>query len=102
MYIIRETFTAKPGNAGKIAKMFKEMMAKDSKTRVMTDMTGPYHTVVMETEVASLAEWEQQMKDYKAGKTDPNWDAEAMKKYKDINTNEMYTSGRREIYQITE
>ena len=102
MYLIRDIFVAKPGNAGKMAKMTKEMLGKNSKSRVLTDMTGPYHTVVMETIVDSLAEWEQQMKDYKAGKPDPNWDPEVMKKYADMNMNEMYIEGRREIYQIVE
>lgn len=102
MYIVREIFTAKPGNAGKLAKMFRETMAKGSKARVLTDMVGPYHTVIMETEVASLAEWEKQMQDYKAGKPDPNMDPEAMKKMASMNVNEMYISGRREIFQVIE
>lgn len=100
MYIIREIFTAKPGNAGKMAKLMKKAWKGDVKTRVMTDMVGPYHTVVVETEVASLAEWEQQMMDYKAGKPDPNMDPEVMKEM--ANYNEMYIKGRREIYQIVE
>lgn len=98
MYIIREIFTAKPGNAGKMAKLMRRAFKSDAKARVMTDMVGPYHTVVVETEVASLAEWEQQMQDYKSGKPDPNMDPEAMKEMG--NMNEMYIKGRREIYQL--
>lgn len=98
MYIVREIFTAKPGQAGKLAKMFKKMNMP--RARVMTDMVGPYNTVVTEIEVESLAEWEQQMKDYKAGKPDPNMTPELEKEMK--NYTEMYLTGRREIYQITE
>lgn len=98
MYIIREIFTAKPGQAGKLAKMFKKMNMPGA--TVMTDMVGPYNTVVTHIEVASLAEWEQQMKDYKAGKPDPNMTPELEEEMK--NYHEMYLTGRREIYEITE
>ncbi len=98
MYIIREIFTAKPGQASKLAKLFKKMPGPQGK--IMTDMVGPYNTVVMEYEVASLAEWEKQMQEYKSAKPDPNMDpklAEEMSRY-----TEMYQTGRREIYQILE
>ncbi|HEX5429562.1 MAG TPA: hypothetical protein VFX17_00595 [Patescibacteria group bacterium] len=100
MYIVREVFTAKPGNASKMAKLMKKAFKADAKARVMTDMVGPYNTVVVETEVKTLAEWEQTMLDMKAGKPDPNMDEEAMKEM--ANYTEMYMKGRREIYQILE
>ena len=96
MYIIREVFMAKPGQASKLAKLFKKMNMPNS--RVMTDMVGPYNTVVMEVETASLADWEKEMNDMKSGKADPRMDpkvAEEMSHY-----TEMYMKGRREIYQI--
>ena len=98
MYIIREIFTAKPGNAGKMAKLMKKAFKGDTSARVMTDMVGPYNTVVVETEVESLAKWEQMMLDMKAGKPDPNMDPEAMKEM--AGYTEMYMKGRREIYQL--
>jgi len=94
MYIIRETFTAKPGMASKLAKLFKEMVAADPKmkgTRVLTDAVGPYNTVVMEMETRSLSEFEEAMKEYAADDTMK----EKMKGY-----TEMYVSGKREIYQV--
>ena len=100
MYLIREVFTAKPGNAGKMAKLMKKAFKSDKSARVMTDMVGPYHTVVIETEVPTIAAWEQIMNDYKAGKPDPNMDPEVMKEI--ANYNDWYTKGRREIYQIVE
>lgn len=93
MYIIREVFTAKPGNASKLAKLFKEVIASSPgmKTRVMTDSVGEYNTVVLETEAESLGEFEKMME------PSPENDKirEKMKGY-----TEMYLTGRREIYQV--
>ena len=100
MLIIREVFTAKPGQASKLAKLFKKAFASDPNARVMTDMVGDYNTVVVETPAKSLAEFEKQMEEYKSGKPDPKMDpkvAEEMSKY-----TEMYMTGRREIYQVVE
>jgi len=102
MLIIREVFTAKPGQASKLAKLFKKAFGPDAdqNIQVMTDMVGNYNTVVVEMKVASLAEFAQQMEDYKSGKPDPKMDpqvAEEMSKY-----TEMYLTGRREIFQIVE
>ncbi len=99
MYIIREVITAKPGQASKLAKLFKRMpMTPGSNARIMTDMTGNYNTVVMEMEVASLAEFEKQMEEVKSGKPDPNIDPELAKELSHYP--EMYLTGRREIYQV--
>jgi hypothetical protein len=100
MIIIREVFTAKPGQASKLAKLFKRGFGNDPSTRIMTDLVGNYNTVIVETQVKSLAEFEKQMEDYKSGKPDPKMDpkvAEEMSKY-----TEMYLTGRREIYEIVE
>lgn len=100
MLIVREVFTARPGQASKLAKLFKKGFAGDPKVRVMTDLAGEYNTVVMELQVNSLAEFEKQMEEYKSGKPDPKMDpkvAEEMSKY-----TEMYVTGRREIFQVVE
>lgn len=100
MLIVREVFTAKPGQASKLAKLFKKVFASDPTAVVMTDMVGNYNTVVVEMKVKNLAEFEKQMEEYKSGKPDPNMDpkvAEEMSKY-----TEMYLTGRREIYQVVE
>ena len=57
MYIIRETFTARPGKASSLARLFKEIMADvvGLKFRVLTDYVGEFNTVVMETEVDDFA-----------------------------------------------
>lgn len=100
MLIVREIFTAKPGQASKLAKLFKKAFRGDANTIVMTDLIGNYNTVVTEFHVNSLAEFEKQMEEYKSGKPDPKMDpdvAEELSKY-----TEMYISGRREIFQIVE
>ncbi len=100
MIIVREIFTAKPGQASKLAKLFRKGFPQDSNTHVMTDLVGEYNTVVVEMRVESLADFERQMKEYRSGKPDPKMDpkvVEEMSKY-----TEMYTTGRREIYQIIE
>lgn len=97
MFIIREVFTAKPGQASKLAKLFKKVFPEG---RVMTDFVGNYNTVVVEMQTESLAEFEKEMEEYKSGKPDPKMDpdvAEEMSKY-----TEMYLTGRREIFQIVE
>ena len=98
MLIIREVFTAKPGQASKLAKLFRKAFGDDANIRVMTDLVGNYNTVVTEMQVESLAEFEKQMEEYKSGKPDPKMDpnvAEELSKY-----TEMYVTGRREIFQI--
>ena len=100
MLIIREVFTAKPGQASKLAKLFKKSFGAEENVRVMTDLVGDYNTVVVEMQTKSLAEFEKQMEEYKSGKPDPKMDpkvAEEMSKY-----TEMYLTGRREVYQIVE
>jgi hypothetical protein len=100
MLIIREVFTARPGQASKLAKLFRRAFAAEQNTIVMTDMVGDYNTVVVEMQVKSLSEFEQQMEEYKSGKPDPKMDpavAEELSKY-----TEMYVTGRREIWQIVE
>jgi hypothetical protein len=100
MLIIREIFIAKPGQASKLAKLFKKAFSSDPTMRVMTDMIGEYNTVVVEMQTKSLADFEKQMEEYKSGKPDPKMDpkvAEEMSKY-----TEMYLTGRREVFQIIE
>ncbi len=100
MLIIREVFTAKPGQASKLAKLFRKAFGQDSSVRIMTDFIGEYNTVVAEMQVANLAEFEKQMEEYKAGKPDPKVDPETQKEM--AKYTEMYLTGRREVFQIVE
>jgi len=98
MLVVREVFKAKPGQASKLAKLFKKVFGNDLKTRVMTDFIGKYNTVEMEMQVKTLAVYEKLMEDYKSGKIKRKLDkktADEMSKYTD-----MFISGKREVYQI--
>lgn len=91
MLIVRETFVAKPGMASKLAKMFKDSSLPRMKLRVMTDLVGEFNTVVMETEVADLAAFEKEWKEYME-------DAAFREKIKGYT--DLYVTGRREVYRV--
>lgn len=94
MLIIRDIFTAKPGQAGKLARLFRDISTEFGwKTRVMTDLVSTMHTVVLESEYADLAAFENEMREYG---NNPAL-AERMKGY-----NDLYYKGKREIFQVTE
>ena len=93
MYVIRETFTAKPGQASSLARMFKQTMSEFTqfKTRILTDYIAHFNTVVMETEVDDLSAFEKMMAEY----TSRQDVRDKMKGYVD-----MYTAGKREVYRV--
>jgi heme-degrading monooxygenase HmoA len=95
MIIVHDTFVCKPGNASKVAKMFKEAMAKDpSMVNIMTDVTGQFHRVIMVSQHKSLAAYEKNME----AMQDPTPEMkEAMEKMKGFQ--DMYVSGSREMYR---
>lgn len=97
MIIVHDIFVCKPGNASKLAKLFKEWAEVRPKknTYVMTDMTGQFHRVVVAANYDSLAAYEEELK--KMGQESPEEKA-IMEKFKDMN--EMYVSGSREIYKV--
>jgi len=96
MIVVRDVFTAKPGQASKLAKKFRAGHPADAKIRILTDVIGQYNTVILEWEFASLGDWEKLLEDYKAGNIPPQM-ADAMQGYTD-----MYLTGHREILQIVE
>ncbi|MGH2649299.1 MAG: NIPSNAP family protein [Ginsengibacter sp.] len=96
MIIVHDTFICKPGNASKLAKLFKEVMADNAElVNIMTDMTGEFNKVVMVTKYDSLTAYEESFQKYMQ-------DSEEMKKMKDKmqGYHEMYLSGSREIYKV--
>ena len=67
MVLVRIVFQAKWGRVGEVVDQFKQseaMMRRISgsknRVRILTDLSGPFNTVVEEIEVESLAEWERQ------------------------------------------
>ena len=93
MFVIRETFTAKPGKASALASMFKQVMGEMTtlKTRVMTDYIAGFNTIVLETEVQNLGDFEKELESYMS-RQDLR---DKMKGYTD-----MYQEGRREVYKL--
>ena len=96
MIIVHDIFICKPGNASKMAKMFKEAMTGNTElVSIMTDMTGPFNKVVMVSKYENLNAYEQSWEKYEK-------DAEAMKRMKELMTgyHDMYLTGSREIYKV--
>ncbi len=65
MIVIRNVFQAKVGQADQLAKIMTESMQRPSGMstqptawRVLTDISGPFDTVVLEVEAESLGAWE--------------------------------------------
>jgi heme-degrading monooxygenase HmoA len=96
MIIVHDIFVCKPGNASKVAKMFKEVMAGNTEAvNIMTDMTGQFNRVIMVTQHESLAAYEESFKKYM------NPTEEEKKKFAKIEGyTEMYLTGSREIYKV--
>ncbi len=66
MVVIRQEFQATFGQGGPLAKVMvagiSQMMPKMSTPRhwqLLTDLSGPFDTVVLEVEAENLAEWER-------------------------------------------
>ena len=66
MIVVRFVFQAKPGKAQAVidrfqenAEMMNRILGDKNKVRLLTDLSGPFDTVVQEIELESLAAWEQ-------------------------------------------
>ena len=63
MILVRHVFQTKWGKAHEVVEAFKKseeiMGEKYGRFRILTDLSGPFHTIIQEIEVESLAEWEQ-------------------------------------------
>jgi hypothetical protein len=96
MIIVHDIFICKPGNASKMAKMFKDMMSGSKEViNIMTDMTGQFNKVVMVSQYDSLTDYEAFMKRYMNPTEEEKKRWEGMKNYTD-----MYLTGSREIYRV--
>ena len=96
MIIVHDIFVCKPGNASKVAKIFKETMSNNKETvNIMTDMTGQYNRVIMVSQYEDLAAYQKAFEAYKNPTPEMQKSMEKMKGYTD-----MYQSGSREIYQV--
>lgn len=96
MIIVHDIFVCKPGNASKVAKMFKTATQGSSEvTNIMTDLTGQYNRVIMVSQYENLGAFEKSFEKYKTNSEEMKKMTEAMAGYTD-----MYMTGSREIYQV--
>lgn len=95
MIVVQETWICKPGQAGKFAKMCKQMISEfPEQSDVLTDMTGQFNKVVMISKYESLADYE---KSFDKFMNDP----EKMKKMEEMmkGYHDMFYTGSREVYK---
>lgn len=94
MIIVHDIFICKPGNASKMAKLFKEVMAGNPEVlHIMTDVTGQFNKVVMVSRYDSLTAYENSWTEMQKDEEKMKKMQEAMKGYTD-----MYLTGSREIF----
>src|SRR4028119_758587 len=98
MIMARTVFQAKWGKADQLVQGMKEMM-KDGpmpegggKVTIMTDLSGEFHTVVMEAQFDSLASWEKFRAQMFSGSNAPDGP--------DNSQDDLFVSGRQEFYTI--
>lgn len=93
MIIVRDIFQAKYGKGSDLAALFKETKnwSIQYAPRTLTDMSGPFFTVVTETEFESLAEFEQKSGEIFSTPEFGEWFARMT---------ELVESGQREFYNI--
>jgi len=94
MFLIRDVFQAKPGQAKALVEKFKQtipIMKKEGmkSPRLMTDFIGTYWTVVMENEIDDLTVYTSQMRTFTSKKEV----ADIMKGYMDL-----VQGGHREVF----
>lgn len=96
MIIVHDIFICKPGNASKLAKMFKEgMEGNEDLVNIMTDMTGQYNRVIMVTQYENLTAYEKSFEKYMQKSEEMKRMQEKMEGY-----HEMFLTGSREIYKV--
>jgi hypothetical protein len=101
MVVIRNVFRLKFGKAREAVALFKEGIAiqkrsgagVDFSTRLLTDVTGPFYTVVLELTVPSLGAFEA---DAPKLMGDKDWQANYQK------VGALVESGYREIFTLVE
>src|SRR5439155_22293116 len=96
MIVVRLIFQAKFGKAGELANQFKTGTRQigeryGGRSRVLTDLSGQFDTVVMEIEAENLALWERNRSEVF---TSPEF-RETFGR-----TSELILSGRTEFYNI--
>ena len=101
MIVVRNVFQLKFGKAREAVALVKEGVAIQKKalagvdysTRVLTDLTGPFYTLVLELTMANLATFESNAPRIFA---DPAWQDNYQK------MSALVKSGHREVFNVVE
>ena len=101
MVVVRNVFRLKFGKAREAVALVKEGVAiqkrvlagKDFSTRLLTDVTGPFYTLVLELTVPSISAFESEAPRLMA---DKDWQANYQK------MTPLVESGYREIFSVVE
>ena len=100
MVVARQVFRAKYGRGDELVALFKEFnqrMQEDGgpvpRFRLLTDLSGPFFTVVSEVEVESLAAWEGRFREAMDRPWMGEWFGRMMP---------LVESGSREFYTVVE
>lgn len=100
MLVARQVFQAKYGRGDELVALFQELNARlrdggelAPQFRILTDASGPFFTVVTESEVESFAAWE---KGFSEAMNQP-WMGEWFSRM-----TELVESGSREFYNVVE
>ena len=100
MLVARQVFQAKYGRGDELVALFQELNIRmhdegedAPRFRILTDVTGPFFTVVTEVEVESLAAWEGGFREAMNQPWMEEWFGRMMP---------LVESGRREFYTLVE
>jgi hypothetical protein len=100
MLLARQVFQARYGRGDDLVALFQELNARmreggknGPNFRILTDVTGPFFTVITETEVESLAAWEGSFRESMNRPWIGEWFSRMMP---------LVESGSREFYSIVE
>ena len=99
MFVVKDIFRCKPGKAKELVAKFRrtipsmEQLDGFSNVRILVDVVADYWTIVVESDVATLEQFERHMREFGA-RPDVR---EAMEGYMDL-----VEGGRREIYRVAE
>jgi len=100
MIVVRNVFKLKFGKAKEATSLWKQGVAiahgagfPKGSTRILTDLVGPFYTLIMETTHESLSEYERAAKNLMDNKEWKAWYADVLP---------LTEGGYREIYAISE
>ncbi|MEW5985150.1 MAG: hypothetical protein AB1791_00785 [Chloroflexota bacterium] len=96
MIVVRDVFQARYGKGGELVQLLRQSsealnVGVKYGSRILTDASGTFFTVVVETEVESLADWEGRIGEVFARPDFGEWFSQMIP---------LVESGRREFYYV--